>query len=692
MALIGIDQFDPSIYEQHGREIGRCTATLLVTANKFVTFMKTQRLTSHQMNLAASAMYKGLCAVGRSSNSSSGHIKNLCSLVWSVLKRRNFELLCLNHTENLKRNRDTDGPKKTALRSCIDQLQISDSDACKLCGDDGLLVVCENCKFGWHFECAPPNGLLDTYLKTVKNWFCHDCVQSGSEITFYKKPRIQSSAGNCYNQEGSSSSFADSASVVAIPEPSVTAASAFSTNFRATENASVDCNALVPAVVSVSSTISFPLANAIGDATSSESAPVTSAPVLRTAAAKLSEKMSILSMKLMQVPQPSEQAYQNYFSDIERFLLRISQQLDADSACMPNAGDSMTKDGQLQSTCINVIGEMPAVDDADSARVSTGSQVLPNFCKESMPRDVQSQSIIIEEFGDCLADKNVGTCKVFRVYTTLATDGSHPYDTIALEFDNERFYANSISTSGNQKHNTVTITEPGKKSNCLTFSRVSSEFLSWALARMPKNHQQAHFNFFEENSMARVDCGSGGNCFFHSCLFLLKLEVPDFTFKMENRRSHQQEETVNLSQANHAMLRQATCQYLRQHFAEIRFSTGIAIVDAIKVQAQWCQDLSDKDIIERYCEHHEKLGVWVENPIVVAFAHFCQISLSIFHVSHAGPYPLSSPQPVHSLAQGTGLFCDETHYQASSTHTHTHTHNYLYYIYIDSYVHVACIC
>jgi len=52
----------------------------------------------------------------------------------------------------------------------------------------------------------------------------------------------------------------------------------------------------------------------------------------------------------------------------------------------------------------------------------------------------------------------------------------------------------------------------------------------------------------------------------------------------------------------------------------------------------------------------------VENP---AFAHFCSLSLTIFHVSHAQPYPVSHPQPVHSLAQGNGLFCNEQHYEAS---------------------------
>ncbi len=126
------------------------------------------------------------------------------------------------------------------------------------------------------------------------------------------------------------------------------------------------------------------------------------------------------------------------------------------------------------------------------------------------------------------------------------------------------------------------MTEPGKNTNCLTFSCVSVQFLSWALARMPRNYGPAHFNLFELNSMVRVDCGSRGDCFFHSCLFFLKVEVPKFTFKMEHgrpRRQHSQPEaTFNLSQATHAMLRRATCPHLRQHFAEIHFS-GIAIED-----------------------------------------------------------------------------------------------------------------
>ena len=143
------------------------------------------------MNQAASALHKGLSTV-KSSTNSAASIKNICSLVWSVLKRRNFELLCLNHTENLKRNRSSDGGEKNALRACIDQLQISESDACYVCRDGGMLIICEECKLAWHIECAPPAGhLLDTYLKTVKKWFCLHCIQSGSKLVYYKKPSIR---------------------------------------------------------------------------------------------------------------------------------------------------------------------------------------------------------------------------------------------------------------------------------------------------------------------------------------------------------------------------------------------------------------------------------------------------------------------------------------------------------------------
>ena len=124
-------------------KIGKCTATLLETLNGFIAFMKTQKLTSSQMNEASSAMHKGLCA---GSSASAGHIKILCSMVWGVLKRRNFELLSLNYSENLKRNRvKNKGSDKTALRTFINKMWISNSDSCKECGDDGLLVVCEMC-------------------------------------------------------------------------------------------------------------------------------------------------------------------------------------------------------------------------------------------------------------------------------------------------------------------------------------------------------------------------------------------------------------------------------------------------------------------------------------------------------------------------------------------------------------------
>jgi hypothetical protein len=139
-----------------------------------------------------------------------------------------------------------------------------------------------------------------------------------------------------------------------------------------------------------------------------------------------------------------------------------------------------------------------------------------------------------------MADNNVGSCKVFHVYTTLATDGNHPYDSVALEIDGEMFYVNNLSTSGNQKDNSVTITEPGKVNgkrcvtitepgkvngkrcvaitepgkvngkgeitNCGTFSSVSADFLSWALAK--KLRASSLQFFFERNSKVCVDCGS----------------------------------------------------------------------------------------------------------------------------------------------------------------------------------------
>jgi hypothetical protein len=49
--------------------------------------------------------------------------------------------------------------------------------------------------------------------------------------------------------------------------------------------------------------------------------------------------------------------------------------------------------------------------------------------------NVQSQFSHTQEFGECMADNNVGSCQVFHV-TALAMDGSHPYDSyIGIEVD-----------------------------------------------------------------------------------------------------------------------------------------------------------------------------------------------------------------------------------------------------------------
>jgi hypothetical protein len=121
--------------------------------------------------------------------------------------------------------------------------------------------------------------LLDTYLKTVKKWFCLHCIQSGSKLVYYKKPRIPPST---VERSSIVATENDSTSVVTTPEASVTAVSNITTNTHG--NAiSVD-SSLVPAVVrlTVSSNPAISFVDAIRDATSSQSAPVTSAPVLPT--------------------------------------------------------------------------------------------------------------------------------------------------------------------------------------------------------------------------------------------------------------------------------------------------------------------------------------------------------------------------------------------------------------------------
>jgi hypothetical protein len=67
-------------------------------------------------------------------------------------------------------------------------------------------------------------------------------------------------------------------------------------------------------------------------------------------------------------------------------------------------------------------------------------------------------------------------------------------------------------------------------------------------------------------------------------------------------------------------------------------------------------DYCKKPRNKRYCDHFEQSGIWVENPVVVAFAHFCQLSLSIFHVSHAGPCDLKQLEKLFALVADQSMW------------------------------------
>jgi hypothetical protein len=96
----------------------------------------------------------------------------------------------------------------------------------------------------------------------------------------------------------------------------------------------------------------------------------------------------MLPEKLLQVAQT--RAYQNYFVDIERFLLTTSKQLDEDAGAVARAGA-----GVGVSITVPVVNHFPAM-------------------AGKFPTDVPSEKIVWTSWEVCSVD-GVGRCHVWHV-------------------------------------------------------------------------------------------------------------------------------------------------------------------------------------------------------------------------------------------------------------------------------------
>jgi hypothetical protein len=147
--------------------------------------------------------------------------------------------------------------------------------------------------------------------------------------------------------------------------------------------------------------------------------------------------------------------------------------------------------------------------------------------------------------------KNVGMCNVWNVHANKRS-----FDCIAIRVagTEEIFRLNGVTTHYDARSNTVICKEvrptpPRKRHEFVHFENVCQSFAAWALPKGQRPDFSAeHDEFFVSSNLLRAECGGNGDCFYHSCLFWLKMYIQDYP-----------------PDTTHGGLRTATVNLLRTH-------------------------------------------------------------------------------------------------------------------------------
>jgi hypothetical protein len=278
--------------------------------------------------------------------------------------------------------------------------------------------------------------------------------------------------------------------------------------------------------------------------------------------------------------------------------------------------------------------------------------ILPDIARCAFPTDVPQQSIVWDKWDDCMV-RNVGKCNVWNVH---ANDRS--FDSIAIKVAGtaEIFRLDGVATCYDARLNAVICREvlptpPRKCHQFVHFENVCKSFAAWALPKGQKPDFSAkHDQFFRKSNLLRVDCGGGGNCFYHSCRFWLEM------YERGDCRSHEG-------------LRTATVNYLSMNHASIMVrdpadpkGNGMPVHRLLPEYFNTHDDPNAvEQLIKKYCDIHGKLKEYVEDPIICVFAALMNIRIVLYHTT------VEDPVSINDVAETTEnsvmtLWCDGGHY------------------------------
>ena len=256
--------------------------------------------------------------------------------------------------------------------------------------------------------------------------------------------------------------------------------------------------------------------------------------------------------------------------------------------------------------------------------------ILPAIARCKFPSEVHEDEIVWEQWEDCNV-RGVGNCNVWNVHARKRS-----FDSIAIRVagTEEIFRLNGVTTRYDARTNTVICKEvrpPKQRCQYVYFENVCRSFGAWALPKGQKPDFSAqHEAFFVSSNLLLVECGGNGDCFYHSCLFLLKMY-----------KNVQQDTT-------HGGLRTATVLHLKTHYEsimapdpELNGDGGMPVYcllpGASLSEASNATDEALVHLVKNYCDTHGELREYVEDPIIHVFAHLMNITIVVYHTTAEDP-------------------------------------------------------
>ena len=291
---------------------------------------------------------------------------------------------------------------------------------------------------------------------------------------------------------------------------------------------------------------------------------------------------------------------------------------------------------------------------------------LPEFARGKFPSDVNPRDLIKHSWGQCNAI-NVGPCNVWHVSTAKLS-----VDNIAVEdlaHPGAVYMIENRTIACDETAKIVTCTRVGRLEKGvrsqpkLIFENASDAFCAWALTKMVRDYTPQHCATFLTKDLVFVECGVGGNCFYHSCLFVLNLFHPDIRVPTTGGG------TSAVAGMTHAELRTATVDHLQARYGHMTVSAaaGGSVFPLLSAMKEKCNpSATDTEIVSAYCAKHRRPTEEAEDPAVVALAHMTGIAITVYHIREREPVvanPGGRRSPVITL------WCTGHHYQVQPVYT-----------------------